>query len=101
MSPPIVVPLAIPFATRVVNAYLLTGDPVTIVDSGVDWDESARELDAALAHHGLAYADVEQIVITHQHYDHAGFAHRLQALSGAHVIAHHQVVSHLAGLGGA
>jgi glyoxylase-like metal-dependent hydrolase (beta-lactamase superfamily II) len=96
---PIALPLPIPFATRTVNAYLLPGEPLTIVDPGADTDEAATALETALAHHGLKPADVEQILITHQHLDHAGFAHRLQECSGASVVAHHQVVAHLAGLG--
>ncbi len=96
---PIVIPLPIPFATRTVNAYLIPGDPVTVVDPGADTDETAAALETALAHHGLKPRDVEQILITHQHLDHAGFAHRLKESSGASVVAHHQVVAHLAGLG--
>jgi glyoxylase-like metal-dependent hydrolase (beta-lactamase superfamily II) len=100
MTLPITIPLPIPFATRVVNAYLLPGAPVTVVDPGVDWDETETELASALAAHGLRLADVDQIVITHQHHDHAGFAHRLKALSGASVVAFRDAVPYLAGLPG-
>jgi hypothetical protein len=34
MTLPVTIPLPIPFATRVVNPYLLTGDPVTVDDPG-------------------------------------------------------------------
>jgi glyoxylase-like metal-dependent hydrolase (beta-lactamase superfamily II) len=100
MTLPVTIPLPIPFATRVVNAYLLPGEPVTVVDPGVDWDETETELASALAAHGLRLGDVEQIVITHQHHDHAGFTHRLKAASGASVVAFRGVVPYLAGLPG-
>jgi glyoxylase-like metal-dependent hydrolase (beta-lactamase superfamily II) len=100
MTLPVTIPLPIPFATRVVNAYLLPGDPVTVVDPGVDWYETETELASALAAHRLQLADVEQIVITHQHHDHAGFAHRLKAASGASVVAFRGAVPYLAGLPG-
>src|SRR5690348_16217008 len=98
MTLPITVPLPIPFATRVVNAYLLPGDPITIVDPGAVWEETDVELRAALGAHGLRPEDVEQIIVTHQHHDHVGFASQLKAVSGATVVAHHRVVSHLARL---
>jgi glyoxylase-like metal-dependent hydrolase (beta-lactamase superfamily II) len=98
MSEPVTLPLAIPFATRTVNAYLLPGDPVTLVDPGVDWEETEIELTSALSAHGLRLNDIEQIVITHQHHDHVGYAHRLKSLSGARVVAFHGAVRYLAGL---
>jgi glyoxylase-like metal-dependent hydrolase (beta-lactamase superfamily II) len=95
-----VVPLPIPLSARVVNAYLLLGEPLTLVDPGTDWSETNIELDAALAGHGLRVEDVEQIIITHQHLDHAGLAHRVQERSGAQVVAHGLLGPYLGALGG-
>ncbi len=89
MAEPIVIPLPTPFATRVVNCYLLEGDPLTLVDPGPDWEETGIELDAALRMRGIAVEDVEQIVLTHQHLDHVGLAHRVRERSGAPVVGHH------------
>src|SRR2546423_11444652 len=98
MALPHVLPLPVPFSVRVVNAYLLPGDPLTLVDPGADWDETGIELDAALAAHGLRVEDVERIVLTHQHHDHVGLAHRLKERSGADVVAHALLVPYLAEL---
>jgi glyoxylase-like metal-dependent hydrolase (beta-lactamase superfamily II) len=88
----------VPYAVRVVNAYLLLGEPLTLVDPGADWAETRAELEAALGAHGLRLEDVERIVITHQHHDHAGLAHWIKERSGSEVVAHAGIVAHLAGL---
>jgi glyoxylase-like metal-dependent hydrolase (beta-lactamase superfamily II) len=89
VSRPVVLPLPTPFATRVVNCYLLVGDPLTLVDPGPDWEETAIELEAALRIQSLRLEDVEQIVLTHQHLDHVGLAGRVRERSGARVVGHH------------
>lgn len=98
MRGPTVIPLPTPFATRVVNCYLLEGDPLTLVDPGPDWEETSIELEAALRMHGLRVEDVEQVVLTHQHLDHVGLAHRVRERSGAPVLAHHLLRDFLADL---
>lgn len=100
MSDVEVLPLPIPFATRVVNCYLLEGDPLTLVDPGPDWDETAIELEAELRMRGLRVEDVEQVVLTHQHLDHVGLAHRIRERSGAVVVGHHLLRAFLADLPG-
>jgi len=62
--------LQVPFAVRAVNCYLLEGDPLTLIDPGADWHETMVELEDALADRGLRVEDVEQVILTHQHYDH-------------------------------
>jgi len=98
VSVPLLLPLPVPYAVRVVNAYLLLGEPLTLVDPGADWPDTRSELEAALAAHGLGVGDVERIVITHQHHDHAGLAHWIKEQSGADVVAHGGIVAHLARL---
>jgi glyoxylase-like metal-dependent hydrolase (beta-lactamase superfamily II) len=80
--------LQVPFAVRAVNCYLLEGDPLTLVDPGADWSETMVELEDALAARRLRVEDVEQVILTHQHYDHVGLAHRVRERSGATVVAH-------------
>lgn len=81
-------PLPTPFATRTVNCWLVEGSPLTLVDPGPDWEETAIELDAALRMRNLRVEDVEQIVLTHQHLDHVGLAYRVRERSGAPVVGH-------------
>ena len=96
----ITIPLPVPFSVRAVNGYLLEGDPLTLVDPGADWAETAVELDASLAARGLRVEDVEQVILTHQHYDHVGLAHKVRERSGATVVAHELLLAFLADLPG-
>ncbi len=61
---------------------LRRGDEVILVDTGYDDDEAAARgrpirtaPDAALAPLGIRAADIDQVIVTHLHYDHAGGLH--------------------------
>ena len=82
VAEPVLLPLPTPFQTRTVNCWLLEGEPLTLVDPGPDWEETAIELDASLRMRGLRVEDVEQIVLTHQHLDHVGLATPSASRSG-------------------
>jgi glyoxylase-like metal-dependent hydrolase (beta-lactamase superfamily II) len=73
-------------ATRYWNWYLLEeGGRITVLDAGVpgDW----RAFVSALSHLGHTPADVDAVLITHHHPDHAGNAERLRSC-GARVLSH-------------
>ncbi|MBC9985815.1 MBL fold metallo-hydrolase [Haloferax sp. AS1] len=70
------------------NAYLLPGDRPTLVDAGVATDSVRRDLREGLDAAGCGVADLDAIVLTHWHADHAGLAGELQAESGAPVYVH-------------
>ncbi|MFB6125921.1 MAG: MBL fold metallo-hydrolase [Halolamina sp.] len=70
------------------NVYVLDGDRTALVDTGVAVDPVREELVAGLADHGLALADVDEVFLTHWHYDHAGLAGVVQAESDATVHVH-------------
>ncbi|WP_255192768.1 MBL fold metallo-hydrolase [Natronobeatus ordinarius] len=70
------------------NAYLFTGESTVLVDTGVAVSEARAELEAGLTAHGLGFADVDAVVLTHYHADHSGLAGEIQAASGATVHAH-------------
>lgn len=79
--------LPTPFPVGPVNAYLLVGHPLTIVDPGMLWADTTDLIGAGLVRHGRAIGDLEQIVITHGHPDHFGAAGWLAANSDAVVVA--------------
>lgn len=73
-------------ATRYWNWYLLeSGGRLTVLDGGLpgDWPEFL----AALSSLGHTPADIDAVLITHHHPDHAGNAERLRT-DGARVFAH-------------
>ena len=73
------------------NCLLVRGNGWTLLveaGSGDKWDESARErfgfaaeapLIADLARHGVAPGDIDAVVLSHLHFDHAGGSTRLEA----------------------
>ena len=82
---PIVLPT--PYPIGPVTVYLLTGDPLTLVDTG-PWTRSAwRALKVALAARSLRPADVRRVLLTHAHHDHFGLAQRFVRM-GASLAAH-------------
>ncbi|MES2162083.1 MAG: MBL fold metallo-hydrolase [Pseudomonadota bacterium] len=86
MAAPRIVRIAIlPFG--MVNCHLIIGDDgCVLVDAGLPGAEG--KVARALKRHGLTFADIRLIVITHAHVDHAGGAARLRQLTGAPVLAH-------------
>jgi len=76
-----------PFAVGRVNCYLLTGDPLTLVDTGPNSGTSLDLLERGLAEHGVTIEDLELVVLTHQHMDHEGLLDIVARRSGAEVAA--------------
>ncbi len=79
--------LPTPYPIGPVTVYLLTGDPVTLIDTGPATRSAWRALEAALAARSLRPGDVRRVLLTHAHHDHFGLARRFAAL-GAAVAAH-------------
>jgi glyoxylase-like metal-dependent hydrolase (beta-lactamase superfamily II) len=77
----IVVPT--PFPVGPVNVYLVTREPVTLIDSGPLTEEAWEVLTAGLARARLKVADVRRVLLTHGHQDHFGLAQKVADLSGA------------------
>jgi glyoxylase-like metal-dependent hydrolase (beta-lactamase superfamily II) len=83
---PIVLPT--PYPVGPVNAYLLPGPPVTLVDCGPKTVEARTALEEGLAQAGASLAQIERLIITHGHVDHFGLAATVLAASGARVFVH-------------
>ncbi|WP_110927523.1 MBL fold metallo-hydrolase [Bacillus massiliglaciei] len=64
--------LPTPFAVGDVNVYLLKGDALTLIDTGAKTEQSREVLEGQLKELGLSIKDIEQVVLTHHHPDHAG-----------------------------
>src|SRR3954468_24214429 len=76
---------------------LIDDDPLTLVDSGPNSGSSLDVLERSLAELGHAIADLERIVVTHQHIDHIGLVRILANRSGAEVVALDRLVPFLEG----
>jgi len=61
-----------PFAVGDVNAWLLKGDALTLFDAGTNTTESEQAMLNGLKEAGCRPEDVEQVILTHHHPDHAG-----------------------------
>ena len=68
------IPLFTPFDMGPANIWLVTGEVPTLIDMGIDWNDSFQQLEAALRSAGLALTDIAQVLCTHGHEDHVGLA---------------------------
>ena len=68
-----------------VNAWLLLGDPITLIDTGPRDDGALAALEAGLRGQRLRVEDIELLLATHHHLDHVGLAATIQRRSGAAV----------------
>jgi glyoxylase-like metal-dependent hydrolase (beta-lactamase superfamily II) len=86
------IPTPTPLGVGDINSYLLlppdgTAGRVTLIDTGVKTPAAFDAMQSGLAAHGLAFGDIERILITHAHMDHFGQAARIRELSGARAFA--------------
>ncbi|WP_175991123.1 MBL fold metallo-hydrolase [Bacillus sp. Marseille-Q1617] len=68
--------LSTPYAVGDVNVYLIKGDVLSLVDAGPLTDTAWSQLTGGLASLGYSAGDIEQIILTHHHPDHAGMLQR-------------------------
>src|SRR3954462_10912316 len=78
------IPVPLPHI-RSVNAWLLRGEPLTLVDTGPYGDEAYAALEAGLKAAGVGVKDIELVLVTHHHLDHSGLATRIAEHSGASI----------------
>jgi len=72
------------------SVYLIEGDPLTLIDSGMCFDEARQALENSLTELGFRFEDIGRIILTHKHIDHVGQAATIQERSGATVYIHQQ-----------
>ena len=77
--------LPTPFAVGDVNAYLLKGDSLSLIDAGPKTPEAYAALERGIKEAGYTFNDVEQVFLTHHHPDHAGW---IDAFPNAKVYGH-------------
>ncbi|RTE00552.1 MBL fold metallo-hydrolase [Paenibacillus whitsoniae] len=81
------VKVPLPFPLRWVNAYVIRGSKgYTVIDPGLHTPEAEALWTQTLQELGIAWAHIEQIVLTHHHPDHYGMAGWFQARTGAPVL---------------
>jgi glyoxylase-like metal-dependent hydrolase (beta-lactamase superfamily II) len=93
MDEPIRIPLPLPHIGSV-NAWLLRGDPVTLVDTGPRDEAALSALEAGLARAGVRLEDIELVLVTHHHVDHTGLAATIAGRSGARVAAYDRAAAY-------
>ncbi len=82
-----------PFPVGPVNVFLWKGEPLTLIDTGPRTDDAYAALTAGLRAHRLLVSDIERVLLTHHHVDHAGLLRRIVEESRAVTYAHPEVPS--------
>ena len=78
-----------PFELRHVNVFLLRdGDRYTLIDTGLQTDESRQTLNRKLASLQVPLERISRILITHIHPDHFGLAGELRERAKANLVIH-------------
>lgn len=67
------------------NIYALGRGPVTLIDTGPKFDRSLGFLTHRLKTAGLSLKDVNRIILTHAHIDHAGLVTKIREAAGREI----------------
>ncbi len=81
--------LPTPWEVGPVQIYLVDGDPLTLIDTGVKSAPSKAALEAAFDALGVGSEEIRRVILTHHHGDHLGQAQGLRdAGADLEVLAH-------------
>ncbi len=92
-----IIPISLPtpFYIGPVNVYLISEEPLTIIDTGPKTKEAIETLRAELRANGFLVSDLRRIVLTHAHEDHCGLARSLRdEAKNAEVLIHDWETGH-------
>ncbi|MCA9511413.1 MAG: MBL fold metallo-hydrolase [Myxococcota bacterium] len=90
--------LPTPWEVGPVQIYVVDGDPLTLIDTGVRSAPSRAALESAFDALGRGLDEVRRVVLTHYHADHLGQAQLLRELGGdVEVGAHEDEVAMIEG----
>lgn len=81
--------------TRTGNVYLILGERVAVVDTGMPGD--GQKILRYLANLNRKPSEVSHIILTHYHMDHCGGLGVLKSETGAQVVAHELEADYIAG----
>lgn len=77
-----------PYAVGDVNAFLVKGDALTLFDAGPKTDKALEAIIFGVKEAGYELSDIDQVVLTHHHPDHAGW---VDAFPTKEIIGHSYV----------
>jgi glyoxylase-like metal-dependent hydrolase (beta-lactamase superfamily II) len=77
-----------PFALKRVNCYYIKDSVPTLIDAGVNTEESFEAVRSAVEEAGGTIEGLRRLILTHAHSDHIGLVSRIARLSGADVYIH-------------
>ena len=84
-----------PYAGNAVHLYLVRGEKLALVDSGAS-DSPSSAIEPALREIGLDWGDLDYLINTHGHKDHAGGNGEVKAAAPRAEIAMHRADTYLA-----
>jgi glyoxylase-like metal-dependent hydrolase (beta-lactamase superfamily II) len=93
MPAPVCIPLPLPHIGSI-NAWLLPGEPLTLIDTGPCDEKALSALEAGLRRAGVRLEDLELVLVTHHHLDHSGLAATIAARSGARIAAYERAAAY-------
>ena len=82
--------LPLEWAQGQVQVYLIEGQPLTLIDTGVRSEASLAALSAALDSLGYAIRDIERVIVTHAHRDHFGAVAAIRAAGASLEVCVHE-----------
>lgn len=70
------------------EVYVIRGEPLTLIDTGIATQIAYDRLVETLSAHRIRVQDIGRVILTHKHIDHIGNAWRIQQASGAEILIH-------------